>query len=220
MCSEKGHLPACRRAVAVLDGEVLGYPGHELLDRGVVGSVECLRVEEMRAVTGLADDPGLRTVLDVADQGIFLVFFPFFRPIEFILDLHRETENGDLDAGVLLEMFGDHNLSIWWFGFPMCQQGGKRYRPLWLNGAVGGSKTGEHAETVQGKLRHRDAHRAVPVGEGDLPVIQPEDGIPAHQPESDPAVEYPAVEVVIEYADRPGIGIAVAECQQLACGGL
>lgn len=61
-----------------------------------------------------------------------------------------------------------------------CQQGGKRYGTLWLDGAIGGSQPGEHTEAVQGKLWHGDAYPIGFMRKDDLLVIQPEGGIPAH----------------------------------------
>lgn len=112
MFSEKCHLPACRRLVTVLDGEVFSNAGDQFRYGLVIRPAQRLRIEKMGSVTGLADDARFGAVLNVADQGVFLVFFAFFGPVEFILDLHRETEDADLKAGVLLEVFGDHGVWI------------------------------------------------------------------------------------------------------------
>lgn len=112
MYSEKCHLPTCRRLVAIVQGKVFANGGNQLPDVCVIRSAQCLRVEKIGTVAGLADDTGLGPVFDVADQRIFLVLLPFFGPVEFILDLHGEAEDVDLKAGVLLEVFGDHGVSV------------------------------------------------------------------------------------------------------------
>ena len=112
MCSEKGHLPACRRLVAVLDGEVLRNAGDQFRYGLVIRSDQRLRKEKMGSVTRLADDARFCAVLDVADQGVFLIVLPLFGPVEHIVHLHGKAEDADLEAGVLLEVFGNHGVWI------------------------------------------------------------------------------------------------------------
>lgn len=68
------------------------------------------------------------------------------------------------------------------------QQVCKRYRTFRFDGAIGRSQAGEHAEAVQGKLRHGDSQRATLMHKDDLSVMQPKGGIPLHQPKGDLAV--------------------------------
>lgn len=112
MCSEKGHLPACRRLVAVLDGEVFRNAGDQFRYGLVIRPVQRPRIEKMGSIAGLADDARFGAVLDVADQRVFLIVLPLFGPVELIFHLHREAEDTDLKAGVLLEVFGDHGVWI------------------------------------------------------------------------------------------------------------
>src|SRR5690606_7066550 len=92
--SKQPHLSTRWGIVPILKGKILTDRGYQFFNCFVIGSFQRFRLEKMRSVSRFADDIRFCAVLDVADQGVFLIF-PLFRPIEFIFHLHGEAKHAN-----------------------------------------------------------------------------------------------------------------------------